>query len=202
MSNYELLAACTRDVVTIAPDRLPDSPDVVRIQGVKEKPEDRRRREAEAAEAPVTASVRTRAGTRVARYDDHVTRIAANYRIDPLFLHAVIGTESAYRPNAVSHANAIGLMQIIPTTGKSLGVQRAALFDPGTNIDAGARLLKRLQRRYGRDFNLILAGYNAGEGAVAKYGNKVPPYAETQGYVRKVMARYQTLRGGTAGAAR
>ena len=87
-------------------------------------------------------------------------------------------------------------MQIMPGTGARFGVARDALYDPATNIETGARLLKSLQKRYGKDFDLILAAYNAGEGAVARYGNQIPPYRETQDYVVKVMARYAALRGG------
>ena len=120
------------------------------------------------------------------------------HRIDPLFLHAIIGTESTYRASALSHAGARGLMQIMPGTGARFGVAQDALYDPATNIETGARLLKSLQKRYGKDFDLILAAYNAGEGAVARYGNQIPPYRETQDYVVKVMARYAALRGGAA----
>jgi soluble lytic murein transglycosylase-like protein len=195
VGDYESLGACSSTVIAASKAPIPELPSVVRIIGVKEdaKRRDRVRREAsDPGFEPISAR-----SSRLA-YDAHIVRAAANHRIDPLFLHAIIGTESAYRPNAVSHANAIGLMQIIPSTGQTLGVQKAGLYDPATNIDAGARLLKRLQRRYGRDFDLILASYNAGEGAVAKYGNKIPPYRETQGYVRKVMSRYHALRGGAS----
>lgn len=134
-------------------------------------------------------------------YDGMIRRTAGTYRIDPLFLHALTWTESAYRPTAVSSAGARGLMQIMPGTGRGLGVSTAGLFDPGVNIDAGARHLKKLQRRYGRNLPLILAAYNAGEGAVEKYGRRIPPYRETQAYVRTVMGRYDTLRAASSGVA-
>jgi Transglycosylase SLT domain len=127
------------------------------------------------------------------RYDDMIGGIATSHRIDPLFLHAVIYQESRYRPTAISHAGATGLMQIMPGTGRMLGVQPRRLSDPLTNIDAGARLLRRLHGKYGGNFELILAAYNAGEGAVEKYGNAIPPYRETQDYVKKVMAKYSEL---------
>ncbi|MGL5837633.1 MAG: lytic transglycosylase domain-containing protein [Sphingorhabdus sp.] len=127
------------------------------------------------------------------RYDDLIGNIAIRHRVDPLFLHAVIYQESRYRPTAVSHAGATGMMQIMPATGRGLGVHPSHLTDPLTNIDAGARLLRKLHGKYGANFELILAAYNAGEGAVQKYGNRVPPYRETQEYVKLVMARYNML---------
>jgi soluble lytic murein transglycosylase-like protein len=74
-----------------------------------------------------------------------------------------------------------------------LGVPRSQLNDPVVNIDAGARLIRQLAIKYEGNFDLVLAAYNAGEGAVAKYGNRIPPYRETQDYVRKVMANYNNL---------
>jgi len=127
-------------------------------------------------------------------YDELVTNAAARHGVDPLLLHSVIKTESAYRANATSAAGARGLMQIMPATGVGLGVRHVAhLYDAQTNIDAGARLLRRLWVRYEGQFDLVLAAYNAGEGAVARYGNRVPPYAETQAYVGRVKGIYQQL---------
>ena len=123
-------------------------------------------------------------------YDDMITRVAERHRIDPLLLHAVIKQESQYKERATSHAGARGLMQLMPGTARMLGV--GAIVHPESNVDGGARLLRRLYTRF-NDFPLVLAAYNAGEGAVAKYGNQVPPYRETQDYVRKVMANYQQL---------
>ncbi len=127
------------------------------------------------------------------KYDNLIGDIAVRHRVDPLLLHAVIYQESRYRNVAVSHAGATGLMQIMPATGRGLGVHPSYLTDPLTNIDAGARLLRKLHGKYGSNFELILAAYNAGEGAVQKYGNRVPPYRETQEYVKLVMARYNVL---------
>ncbi|WP_066477032.1 MULTISPECIES: lytic transglycosylase domain-containing protein [unclassified Sphingomonas] len=174
-------------------------PDIVRIIGVKPDPEDARNASgaSQSSWSPPTAPAGTVTRLSYSQFDDVIGRAASRHRIDPLFLHAVIATESAYRARAVSRAGARGLMQIMPATGRGLGVADPALFDPATNIDAGARHLKRLQRRYGTNFELILSAYNAGEGAVARYGNRVPPYAETRTYVGRVMARYQQLRSGT-----
>ncbi len=127
------------------------------------------------------------------RFDGIIAQTANTHRIDPLLLHAVIQQESGYRHTIRSHAGAQGLMQIMPGTGRMLGVQPAHLNDPATNVDAGARLLRRLYFKYSGNFDLILAAYNAGEGAVQKYGNRVPPYRETQNYVKMVMQRYNRL---------
>ncbi len=127
------------------------------------------------------------------RFDQLISDTAYRHRIDPLLLHAVIKQESAYKQHARSHVGAQGLMQIMPGTGAMLGVRREHLNDPATNIDAGARLLRKLAIRYQGNFDLVLAAYNAGEGAVAKYGNRIPPYRETQDYVKKVMGYYYDL---------
>jgi soluble lytic murein transglycosylase-like protein len=126
------------------------------------------------------------------RYDSMITRVAARHRIDPLLLHAVIDQESRYRANAVSPVGARGLMQLMPGTARMLNVRGTSIVDAEANVDGGARLLRQLHGRF-NDFNLTLAAYNAGEGAVRRYGNRVPPYPETQNYVRGVMARYERL---------
>jgi Transglycosylase SLT domain len=125
-------------------------------------------------------------------YDDMIARVAERHRIDPLLLHAVIKQESSYKVQATSHAGARGLMQLMPATARMLGIGAASIANPESNVDGGARLLRRLHARY-NDFPLVLAAYNAGEGAVAKYGNRIPPYAETQQYVQKVLGNYQRL---------
>lgn len=132
-------------------------------------------------------------------YDTMIGRVAARHRIDPLLLHAVITQESRYRVNATSSTGARGLMQLMPGTARMLNVHGGAITDAEANVDGGARLLRQLYGRF-NDFSLTLAAYNAGEGAVRKYGNQVPPYAETQNYVRQVTANYQKLvaeQGGT-----
>ena len=126
------------------------------------------------------------------RYDAMIGRVAARQRIDPLLLHAMIGQESNYRANAVSTAGARGLMQLMPGTARTLNLQGSAIYDAEANVEGGARLLRQLHGRF-NDFSLTLAAYNAGEGAVRKYGNRVPPYTETQDYVRQVLARYGRL---------
>ncbi len=130
------------------------------------------------------------------RFDAIIEQAARVHRVDPLLLHAVIKQESRYRDRAVSHAGARGLMQVMPGTGRDLGVRNPQhLFDPTTNINAGAKLLSRLWQTFDGDLELVLAAYNAGEGAVRKHGMKIPPYRETQDYVAKVKANYVSLAG-------
>lgn len=111
-----------------------------------------------------------------------VADAARRHEVDPLLVHSVIKVESAYNKYAVSKAGAQGLMQLIPSTAQRLGVKN--VFDPRENIEAGVRYLKQLQLQF-KDDRLALAAYNAGEGAVARYGN-IPPYSETQNYVYQV----------------
>ena len=107
--------------------------------------------------------------------------------VDTRFIHAVIKQESRYNPKAVSHVGAQGLMQMMPATAKRFGLKDP--FDPAANIEAGTKYLKFLLKRFNGDVSLALAGYNAGEGSVDKY-NGVPPYGETQNYVKKIQATY------------
>ena len=125
-----------------------------------------------------------------------VAAAARGHRIDPLFLQAVIGAESDGDPMAVSAAGARGLMQILPATAARFRVPADSLFDPAVNIETGARLLKSLQHRFGNDRELVLAAYNAGEGAVAAYRG-IPPFPETRAYVARVLDRYAQYRLGS-----
>ncbi len=115
-----------------------------------------------------------------------VDQTARAYDVDPLLVHSVIQVESNYDPFAISNKGAEGLMQLIPATARRFGVKNT--FDPKENIDAGVRYLKYLQGLFGND-RLALAAYNAGEGAVARYG-EIPPYPETREYVSKVGRKY------------
>jgi soluble lytic murein transglycosylase-like protein len=120
---------------------------------------------------------------------------ARESQLDPLLLHAIAHIESRHNPRAVSKAGARGVMQVMPATGKRFGVHdpEQGLFDASTNLRASAAYLRTLRTRYGDDLRLMLAAYNAGEGAVAKAGGTVPPYPETQAYVRDVLAVYRRL---------
>lgn len=117
--------------------------------------------------------------------------------VDSALLMAVIDVESGGNPQAVSPKGATGLMQLMPGTGERHGASN--LFDPRQNIAAGARYLSELKRQFG-ELPLALAAYNAGEGAVQKYGGQIPPYAETMSYVPKVIARYRWYRAAMSSA--
>lgn len=113
---------------------------------------------------------------------------ARKHGLDPRLVLAVVGVESAFRPEAVSSKGAQGLMQLMPGTAASLGVEDA--FDPIQNLDGGVRHLGSLLTLYGGDVSRALAAYNAGEGAVARHGG-IPPFKETREYVKKVLDRYE-----------
>jgi soluble lytic murein transglycosylase-like protein len=120
-----------------------------------------------------------------ASVNEIIEHTANRYQMDPLLVHSVIQVESAYNKYAVSSAGAMGMMQLMPGTARTLGVKNP--FDPKENIEAGVRYLKQLQETF-KDPRHALAAYNAGPGAVAKYGT-IPPYAETENYVYQVGKR-------------
>ena len=121
------------------------------------------------------------------RYDAYIRGAALRYQLPESFVRAVIHTESRFNVRAVSHAGAMGLMQLMPSTAVFLGVGEP--FDPRQNIYGGCKLLRLLANRFNGDMVLVAAGYNAGAGAVLKYGG-VPPYVETRAYVKSVLRRY------------
>jgi soluble lytic murein transglycosylase-like protein len=129
-----------------------------------------------------------------AGYDRLVDEVSRRHGLDSALLHAVISVESRYNPKAVSRKGAAGLMQLMPGTAKRYGV--ADRFDPRQNLDGGARYLRDLLRMFGNNVSLALAAYNAGENAVAKYGNRIPPYRETLNYVPRVLGFYQRYQTG------
>lgn len=119
--------------------------------------------------------------------DQIIVRAGDRHGIDPRLLHAVIWQESKYQPTVQSHAGAQGLMQLMPATAERFDCRNAN--DPASNIDAGTRYLRWLLEKFDGDVSLALAGYNAGEGNVDKYAG-VPPFNETQNYVRIITGRY------------
>ena len=112
--------------------------------------------------------------------------------VDPILLYAIMHRESAFKQRAISYKGARGLMQLMPATAARFGVRN--IFDPRENIEAGARYMRFLLNLFHNNVPLALAGYNAGEGAVMKYGWQVPPYSETREYVRRISDRYQLMR--------
>lgn len=128
---------------------------------------------------------------RLSRYDQHIREAATLYVLPEEFIRAVMHVESNFNPNARSHKGAIGLMQLMPTTAVAMGVDDP--YDPRQNVLGGVRYLRVLANRFAGDQVLTLAAYNAGEGAVRKYGG-VPPFAETQRYVQRVLAHYDRYR--------
>jgi soluble lytic murein transglycosylase-like protein len=135
---------------------------------------------------------KTVSGSKTLLYKDEVKVAALDSGVETALLHAVIMTESNYNARAKSPKGAQGLMQLMPFTAKRFGVNNS--YDPGQNIQGGARYLSYLLKLFKNDFNLAVAAYNAGENAVIEHGNKIPPYRETVNYVSKVMGIYKKLR--------
>ncbi len=123
------------------------------------------------------------------KYEKIIKTAARKNKLPDALVHAVITAESAYNPKAKSRAGAVGMMQLMPATAERYGVNNRK--DPEQNIAAGTRYLRDLLEMFDNDLKLALAAYNAGEGAVMKYGNKIPPYKETQHYVKKVLKYYK-----------
>jgi len=126
-------------------------------------------------------------------FNDIIKSQAAKNGIDENLLKAVIKTESGFNPNARSGAGAMGLMQLMPQTAESLGVSDP--YNPYQNVEGGTKYLKKLLSKYDGNKEMALAAYNAGPGTVDKYGG-IPPYKETQNYVKKVLAQEAKLNGG------
>ena len=123
------------------------------------------------------------------RFGGNIEAAARDHQLPLALVHAVITAESAYDPNAVSRAGAVGLMQLMPATAARYGVSDRR--DPVANIAGGTRYLRDLLGMFNNDVRLAVAAYNAGENAVISYGRQVPPYAETQAYVKAVLQYYR-----------
>lgn len=127
----------------------------------------------------------------IRQYDKIIAKAAGKFNLDIALIKAVIKAESNFNHRAVSRAGAKGLMQLMPQTASSLNVDD--VFHPSDNIEGGARYLRYLLNLYRGNLTLALAAYNAGEGAVAKYNYNIPPYRETQNYVRRVLDFYEAF---------
>lgn len=138
------------------------------------------------------SGTRTRSSAADSSVDALIRLAALSHDIEEALLRAVIDVESRFNPVARSSRGAMGLMQLMPGTARRFGVSDA--YDPMQNIDGGTRYLKELLRMFAGDMRLALAAYNAGEGAVLRYGRRIPPFAETQAYVAAVLSRYHDYR--------
>ncbi len=127
-----------------------------------------------------------------AEINDLISKYSDKNGLDEDFVKAVINQESGFNPNATSHCGAMGLMQLMPSTAQGLGVTNA--YDAEQNIEGGTKYLKGLMDRFNNDKSLALAAYNAGPNAVKKYGG-IPPYTETQNYVKSVLSKYDRMKG-------
>lgn len=127
-----------------------------------------------------------------ARYERIVEEVAQAHGLDSALLHAVISVESHYNPRAISRKGAAGLMQLMPATARRYGVSDS--FDPAQNLHGGAKYLRDLLTLFNSDMSLALAAYNAGENAVIRNGNRIPPYPETRNYVPRVLDYYRQYR--------
>lgn len=126
----------------------------------------------------------------------NLVQAGLRHRVDPALLASLVRAESGFRADAISPRGALGLSQIMPDTARELGIEDPERLrrDPALAIDAGARYLRVLHGQFGNNLPLVLAGYNAGPGAVKRHGG-VPPYPETRAYVRRVLADYRHRRG-------
>lgn len=127
-------------------------------------------------------------------HDSYIVDSSHRYNIDPLLIYSQMHQESSFKIRATSNKGASGLMQLMPATARRFGV--TSIYDPRQNIDAGVKYMRWLLDTFKGDVVLALAGYNAGEGAVMKYGWNVPPYRETQEYVRRITSRYSSISEG------
>ena len=124
--------------------------------------------------------------------DGYILDSSARHNIDPLLIFAQMSQESSFRKNATSRKGASGLMQLMPATAIRWGVRN--IYNPQQNIEAGVKYMRWLLDKFDGDVKLALAAYNAGEGSVKKYGNKIPPYTETQNYVKRISTHYDKIK--------
>ncbi|MBM4783235.1 MAG: lytic transglycosylase domain-containing protein [Archangiaceae bacterium] len=141
-----------------------------------------------APEPSAPARVTPSSKTKLTEFDEIIDEMALKYRMPVNLVRAVMHAESAFDPNAISHVGASGLMQLMPATAREMYVKD--IFDARENIEGGTRYLRVLANEFDGDMVKMVAAYNAGPDAVRKYGGQVPPYPETQAYVRKVLSLY------------
>lgn len=139
------------------------------------------------------------------KYERLLTRASAESGVELALLKAIVAAESGFDPGAVSPKGALGLMQVLPSTAESHGLRadkrksvEEKLLEPETNIRLGARYLACLLRVFPEQLHLVIASYNAGEGAVQKYRNNIPPFSETRSYVQRVTQLYEAFQAGAA----
>lgn len=125
-------------------------------------------------------------------FHEIIRAAAERYGVDADLIHCVIAVESNFNPKAISRMNARGLMQLLPSTAKQMGVKN--IFDARENVDGGTRYLRDMLARYHNEVALALAAYNAGPVSVTKYGNRIPPYRETQLYVQTIARGYAKIK--------
>lgn len=160
----------------------------------------RSRKSASYAHAPLTTLTSMAVGsdslegftTGNSEIDGYIVESGRRNSVDPLLLYSIMHQESSFKRRALSYKGASGLMQLMPPTARRFGVSN--IWDPKQNIEGGTRYMRWLLDHFDGNVELALAGYNAGEGAVMKYGYRVPPYSETQEYVRRIGRRYSLIR--------
>lgn len=159
------------------------------------QPKPQSKRSARRSASPAVHMPSDRSKERLTRYDEHIRQAATLYQLPPELIRAVMQVESNFDPRALSPAGAHGLMQLMPFTAERMMV--TDIMDPRQNIMGGARYLRILANLFNGDIHLTVAAYNAGEGAVIRYGG-IPPYEETQHYVVKVLENYERYRQDSA----
>jgi soluble lytic murein transglycosylase-like protein len=191
--STELSAVATRiEQITGAPVQLPGLPQAVTEGSGSFASQLQAQMAAQGGDTGVAGAPDAPAMLAPAQIDALVSQNAQSQEVDPSLIKAIIANESGFNANATSGAGAQGLMQLMPGTAAGLGVTDA--YDPAQNVAGGAKYIKGLLQRFNGDVRLAVAAYNAGPGAVEKYGG-VPPYAETQNYVQNVLSSYAKYRG-------
>jgi hypothetical protein len=175
-----------------------DLPNAVRIETPKPEPKNQPKRLVKLTSYLPTNPSLSGFTTGSPDIDNFIVDSGKRNAVDPLLLYSIMHQESSFKTRAMSYKGARGLMQLMPPTAARFGVSN--IWDPKQNIEGGARYMRFLLDLFEGDVHLALAGYNAGEGAVIKYGRNVPPYSETQEYVRRIGRRYSMIRDPEAAA--